>query len=143
VLFLCQGLGREEGEASSHEGTELVGVLAGTDGEGSGFMRSLVFTTTTRFGTTVPKLLPPDRHHKPCAKARGKPIAGEPHGGFAVPEVGNVVWLKSCDTPGTKGRGNWAYKAQPKPARQSSTLPERGCGRPAVERSHGARSALY
>jgi hypothetical protein len=36
-------------------------------------------------------------------KARGKPGAGKPHAGFDVAGVGNVAWLRWCDTRERKG----------------------------------------
>ena len=50
---------------------------------------------TTRFDSTVLKVLPVDRHHKPLyMKAKGKPIAGDPHGGFDVAGIGNVSMVQ-------------------------------------------------
>jgi len=76
-------------------------------------------------------------------KARGKPDAANPHVRFDVAGVGNVVRLRKWGTREAKTRANGQRKPQPKPARQSSTLPVRGCGRPVVERPYGARSLLY
>jgi hypothetical protein len=71
----------------------------------------------------------------------GARILANPHLRFDVAGVGNVARLRSCNTRRPKGRANGEYKLQPKPARQSSTLPVRGYGRPMVERPHGARSS--
>ena len=96
-------------------------------------------------GSTLPsrKRCQPIGIINPCVKARGKPDAVNPHVRFDVAGVGNVARLRQWGTREAKPRANGQRKPQPRLARQSSTLPERGYGRPTVERPYGARSLLY